>query len=56
MSSFLPTTSRDGVRLVDRDELLSQSVCRHVHARVTPETTRFIDAAASLANVAKARP
>lgn len=36
----------DGVRLVDRAELLAQSDVITLHARVTPETTGFIDRAA----------
>jgi D-3-phosphoglycerate dehydrogenase len=36
----------DGVRLVDRATLLAQSDIVTLHARVTPETTGFIDAAA----------
>jgi D-3-phosphoglycerate dehydrogenase len=33
----------DGVRLVDRDTLLAESDVVTLHARVTPETTGFID-------------
>ncbi|PIY73684.1 MAG: oxidoreductase [Rhodobacterales bacterium CG_4_10_14_0_8_um_filter_70_9] len=36
----------DGVRLVDRETLLAQADVVTLHARVTPETTGFIDAAA----------
>ncbi len=36
----------DGVRLVDRDSLLAMADVVTLHARVTPETTGFIDRAA----------
>lgn len=41
-----PADAADGVLLVDRETLLAEADIVTLHARVTPETTGFIDAAA----------